>query len=130
MKETQNTKIENKKASDIELEIERTQQKEALSLLNEIIPTVEIRSDGKKYARINIPFFYRRVLNENGVFDECSAWLLMHILKHMPYEDALTPELEDKIDALWYIRYLFLYNGATSVPDVLLISFPEECDSK
>lgn len=129
MKEPKNTKVENKEAFDVELEIEHTHQKEALSLLNKIIPTVEIRSDGKKYAHINIPFFYRRVLNGSGEFDECSAWLLMHILKHMPYEDALTPEVEDKIDALWYIRYLFLYNGVKSIPDVLLIPFPEECDS-
>lgn len=129
MKETKNTQFENREAFDIELEIERTHQKEALSLLNQIIPAVEIRSNGRKYARINTPFFYRRVLNGNGAFDECSAWLLMHILKHMPYENALTPELEDKIDALWYIRYLFLYNGVKSIPDVLLIPFPEECDS-
>lgn len=57
MKETKNTKNDNKEAFDIELEIEHTHQEDALSLLNKIIPTVEIRSNGRKYARINIPLF-------------------------------------------------------------------------
>lgn len=40
MKETKSTKNDNKEAFDIGLEIEHTHQKEALSLLNKIIPTV------------------------------------------------------------------------------------------
>ena len=117
---------ENSLHLSIEEEIEQSYRQRGLCILNQIIPKVETHDNGKRYAIINIPWLKEQILNQDGEFDESSGWFLMGALKSLSYFDDWDAETDERIDALWYLRYLYLYDGVKPISPTLRIPDPDE----